>query len=254
MNKNEVFAHFSSILDDMLYDSLFFCTYFQQPTSTEDFIGSVDDESLPENLQIRFGATRGVIIDDYYDYVVKFDVEEDGDGLVCEREESIYKDAIGENLNQYFAECCYLGTYTKKINFYDCEKINHFVDWYGYSREQFEEEFMENEDDFGEIHEIVVSIPLYGYPKAQPHRLPRTHIHHPDNEYEKMALSISSPLRSRNLCVAIDFIKQYGLEEYERLSSFLSEEGVNDLHCANCADLGTNYVLIDYGGYHDGSY
>ena len=57
----------------MLDTSLFFETFWQAPYSSEDFYGSCDDEALPENLNIKFGATRGCIVDDNYDYVVKFD-------------------------------------------------------------------------------------------------------------------------------------------------------------------------------------
>ena len=103
MNKHEVYNHYSDIIDNMLYHSLFFCTYFQAPDAEEDFFGACDDPAMPENLSIRFGATRGCIVDEDYDYVVKFDVENDVYGSACERELDLYQAAKYDHLEQYFA-------------------------------------------------------------------------------------------------------------------------------------------------------
>ena len=252
MNKNEVFAHFSSILNDMLDTSLFFETFWQAPYSSEDFYGSYDDEALPENLNIKFGATRGCIIDDNYDYVVKFDVESDAMGYACEREEYLYNEASRENLNQYFAECVYLGTYTKVIRFYDYYEISRHMNWYGYNWQEFEQDFMNNEDYFGEIHDITISIPLYAYPKARPHCFMGVAGSQDENEYINKAQKIVSPMRDSNLAVAVDFIRQYGEEAYQLVTDFLYANDINDLHCANFADIDGHYVAIDYAGYHDG--
>lgn len=252
MNKNEVFAHFSSILNDMLDTSLFFETFWQAPYSSEDFYGSYDDEALPENLNIKFGATRGCIIDDNYDYVVKFDVESDALGYACEREEYLYNEASRENLNQYFAECVYLGTYTKVIRFYDYYEISRHMNWYGYNWQEFEQNFMNNEDYFGEIHDITISIPLYAYPKARPHYFMGVAGSQDENEYISKAQKIVSPMRDSNLAVAVDFIRQYGEEAYQLVTDFLYANDINDLHCANFADIDGHYVAIDYAGYHDG--
>lgn len=252
MNKNEVFAHFSSILNDMLDTSLFFETFWQAPYSSEDFYGSYDDEALPENLNIKFGATRGCIIDDNYDYVVKFDVESDALGYACEREEYLYNEASRENLNQYFAECVYLGTYTKVIRFYDYYEISRHMNWYGYNWQEFEQNFMDNEDYFGEIHDITISIPLYAYPKARPHYFMGVAGSQDENEYISKAQKIVSPMRDSNLAVAVDFIRQYGEEAYQLVTDFLYANDINDLHCANFADIDGHYVAIDYAGYHDG--
>lgn len=248
MNKKEVFAHFSSILDDMLYDSLFFCTYFQRPESTENFYGDDRDESLPSHIQVCFGATRGVILDAYYDYVVKFDAEEDAFGKVCEREESLYQAALDENVAQYFTECTYIGSYTKTINFYDADKILNRISYCGYDPDSFDRSFIAHEDEFGEIHPITISIPLYAYPKARQH-LPAMPIE--DKKYMAKARAIYSPLAERSVAVAIDFIRQYGEEEYRRFSSFLARENINDLHANNFGDVDGKFVCIDYGGYHD---
>lgn len=251
MNKKEIFAHFSSIIDDMLEESLFFSTYFQRPYSAENMYGSIDDPALPENISIKFGATRGCIIDDYSDYVVKFDVEEDIYGSACERESELYQRAKDLQLNKYFAECVYLGTYTKTIRFYDYDAIDRNLNWCDYDPIGFEEKFIAHEDDFGEIQNIVISIPLYAYPKAKPFYPIGKLGSSEDNDYAQKAKKISSPLRDENLVVAINFIREYGEEEYQRISSFMYEEDINDLHQANFADVGGHYTVIDYAGYHE---
>ena len=65
-----------------------------------------------------------------------------------------------------------------------------------------------------------------------------------------MAQKIHSPMRERNLAVAIDFIREYGQEAYVALSDFMYEENINDLHCGNVGDIDGRMVFIDYSGYH----
>lgn len=251
MNKREVFKHFSNIFDDMLYHSLFWNTYFQAPYSMEDASGSIDNIAFPENLSMKFGATRGCLIDTNYDYVVKFDIEGDANGYACEREEYLYNKATDAGVEQYFAECVYLGTYTKTIHFYDYRDIERNMNWCGYDWREFEQDFMENEDYFGEIHDITISIPLYAYPKAEEHcymPFPRGE----ENEYINKAQKIVSPLRDRNLAVAIEFISEYSEDDYQTLTDFLCAYDINDLHAGNLADIKGHYTIIDYAGYHCG--
>ena len=254
MNKQAIFAHFSKILDNMLDNSLFFETYFQYPTSIENIYGSADDEIMTENLSIRFGATRGCIIDENYDYVVKFDVDEDDYGSVCSVEHSIYQAAKSRNLHQYFAEVEYIGSYTKTIMFYDLYQINREMDpCYDYDNIEFDKEFAEHEDSFGELHPVTISIPLYAYRKAKPH-WGIMHKNADSQTYRNIANSIDSPMRERNLAVAIDFISEYGEEAYLELSEFMSEENINDLHSGNVGNIDGHFVFIDFAGYHSTFY
>lgn len=247
MNKHEVFAHFSDIIDNMLHYSLFFCTYFQNPYPAENIYGAIDDLAVPENIAIKFGATRGCIVDEDYDYVVKFDVEEDKYGWACEREEKIYHAAVIEGVSNYFAECVYLGTYHKVIPFYSYSEIERKMDWYDYDGESFDNTFMQIEDELGEIRDIVISIPLYAYPRAS------RKYHSPSIDTDEIinkAQKIISPMRDKNLAVAIDFIREYGEDEYQRVSDFMIEQDINDLHTGNFAFINNRYVCLDYSGFH----
>ena len=248
MNKQAVFSHFSKILDDMIENSSFFSYYFQQPHSLDDIYGSYADVALSENLAIKFGATRGCIVDDEYDYVVKFDIDEDGiTGSACEREESIYMRAKEEGFAPYFAEVEYIGSFTKTYMFYDAWRIEQKISYCDYY--DFEDDFMQHEDDYGELRPVTVSIPLYAYRRAQPHwcNNPR---YEDNEEYKTMARKINSPMRDRNLAVAIDFVREYGEEVYQALSTFMYEENINDLHGGNVGDIDGHLCFIDYSGYH----
>lgn len=252
MNKNEVFAHFSSILDNMLDNSYFFDTYFQAPYFLEDVHGSRNNKSFPEHLHIFCGATRGCIFDENYDYVVKFDISHDAFGSACEREEYIYNVATRAGLNQYFAEVQYLGTYVKTIYFYSSSTIARNMTWYDLDPD-FETNFILNRNKFGCRHEITISLPLYAYPKASSHKY-NFFSERNEIEYKEKAKKITSPMRDRNLAIAMDFIYEYGEEAYQELTDFMYEYNINDLHTGNLADINGHYCIIDYAGFHSSSY
>jgi hypothetical protein len=250
MNKEIIFNHFSDIIDNMLETSLFFDTYFQAPYMLETICGSADDPAVPEDISLHFGITRGCIVDDNFDYVVKFDIDNDffGDSL-CYREMDIYRAAESQHLEHYFTKPIFVGVYHKIINFYDIKKIEQNFDWVDYDNQWFDEEFAKKEDDFGEIIPITIEIPLYAYPKANPY----TYTNLTGNEaieYEKKAKSIGSPLKNRHLQIAMEFILRYGMEEYEKISEFMYEYNINDLHYGNIGEINNKLVVIDFAGFH----
>ena len=252
MDKKEIFQHYSRILDNMLDESLFFDTYFQSCYSMEDIEGSIDDAAVPEGLDIRFGVSRGCLIDNDYDYVVKFDIDFDNDGgSICEREIEFYREAARKGLEKYFASAAYIGTYTKTITFYNIEEIERNLDWIDYNPTDFDEAFMRAEDNFGELLPITISIPLYAYPKADSYCYSNL-IEEEEERCKSIARSSDSPLRRRNLQIAMEFIHLYGEDEYDRLSDFLELCDINDLHYKNMGFIDGNLVIIDYGGYHSG--
>lgn len=250
MNKEKVFQHFSEILDNMLDNSLFFETYWQAPYSMDSISGSIDDNAISENIHLNFGISRGCIIDDDFDYVVKFDIESDnfGDSL-CNREIDIYNAARANHLDTYFTAPTYLGTYCKIINFYDIKKIEYYMNWVDYDPQQFDEDFAKEEDNFGDIIPITINIPLYAYPKANKY----SYTIFQDNEveeYKKKAKSVNSPLKGRHLQIAMEFIFRYGMEQYEKLSDFMREYHINDIHYGNIGEMNGNFVCFDFAGYH----
>ena len=127
MNQEAVFNHFSKIIDNMLDNSLFFETFWQRPWSEETIEGSIDDPAVPENINLYFGASRGCIYDENYNYVVKFDIEGDrySDSL-CDREIDIYRAAVARGLDAYFTKPTFLGIYHRVINFYHINTIEQY--------------------------------------------------------------------------------------------------------------------------------
>lgn len=250
MNKEAVFNHFSAILDNMFNESLFFCTYFQHPYSIDSIHGSSIDNAVPENISIRFGISRGCIIDTDFDYVVKFDVDfDDFNESISEREVDIYHDAVAYGLGKYFAPAVFIGEYKKVIPFYKAEIVERYVDWCDYDPWLFEKDFANHEEKFGDLENISISIPLYAYPKAMGYKYSELNSSEEEDCMSK-AKSIRSPLRARHIQIAMEFIHKYGMDEYERLSSFLRDNHINDLHRDNFGNLNGNIVAIDYGGFH----
>ena len=249
MDKKEIFNHFSTIIDQMINNSLFWSTYYQRPFSFSDSIdGSYYDE-MPAHISVHSGATRTCLVDEDYDWVVKFDTMEDTYGSACEREEEIYEASKSYALDRYFAEVVYLGNYTREINFYNIDDIEHWVDFFDYDPEDFDQKFIENEDNFGPVHPVIISIPLYAYRKAEPYDCGPA-----DADSRARAKKIASPLYSRNVAIAVAFIREFGMDEYEAFSEFGLEWDINDLHFGNIGEIDGHMVLIDYSGYHDADY
>lgn len=248
MNKKAIFNHFSKILDNMIKDSLFFDTYLQRPFYLDDEFFDGENDDLPDNIEVKTGVTRCCIIDRDYDYVVKFDIEEDDYGSGCEREERFYNSACNEGLQDYFAEALYLGDYKKTFFFYNEEEVDRETAYFGV--EGFEESFLraEREGRLGEIEEIEINIPLFAYPRARAYV---ARIVTDEEESSKEISSIKSPLSKRNRCIAADFIKEYGFEEYKRFSDFSISQGINDVHTNNVGYINGRLVLIDYAGFHE---
>lgn len=254
MNQEAVFNHFSKIIDNMLDNSLFFETFWQRPWSEETIEGSIDDPAVPENINLYFGASRGCIYDENYNYVVKFDIEGDyyNDSL-CDREIIIYRAAKAQNLDAYFTEPIFLGIYHKVINFYHINTIEQYLDWYDYDPKKFDEDFAKVEDNFGEIVPITIEIPLYAYPRADRYTYSNL-TEEEDKIYETQANSINSPLKKRHLQIAMEFIFRYGMDQYRKISDFMDEYHINDLHYGNIGELNGNLVCIDFAGYYDNCY
>lgn len=251
MNKQNVFNHYSSVIDNLINLSPFFSAYFQRPYYLES--GQVRDYSnkMPLNVDIMGGATRICIIDSNYDYVVKIDIDEDYFGEACPRELKIYRAAREANLEKYFVEVEFLGFYTRTIDFYDIDDIEHEITWYDCDIEGFEEDFTKNECKLGEKRTITLSIPLYGYKKVSVYHMTKFSKEQLNyvQDVDKMQ-EVRSPLGERNLSIAASFIQDYGEDEYARLSNFAVFQHINDIHGGNIGDANGKICLIDYAGYH----
>lgn len=74
-------------------------------------------------------------------------------------------------------------------------------------------------------------------------------------EFETVPNAVSnSPLSDTCLEIGVAFFQEYGPDICERLTSFLYDRDVNDLHFGNVGYIDGRIVLIDYAGYQDEEY
>ena len=71
-------------------------------------------------------------------------------------------------------------------------------------------------------------------------------------EFDEVPDTISnSPLSERCLEIGMAFYDEYGPEVCARLTQFLCDHDVNDLHLGNVGYIDGHIVLIDYAGFED---
>lgn len=239
--KAEIFVRYSYILDNLIDRHDFAKYYFQSPFYLDY---RFKEEEI--GVEITCGATRGCLIDEAYNWVVKFDLDECG-ANTCEKENDVYEAAMREGVEKFFAESIYLGTYCREIDFFNNEEFNDYdyqevCDWE-------DADFIEEVAAMDEPHPVIIKLPLYAYPRA--------------NSFSPMGiLDVGkarrelgvSPLTEKQIVVGYEFAKAYDTDDYERLVKFLEKEGVNDLHCGNVGVISGKPVLIDYCGYEEGDY
>ena len=246
-SKQQIFQHYSQILNSLLDRSIWFKSYFQAPWQLDNSLEGQYNDEMDNNISLYTGATRGCLVDSTYDWVIKFDIDEDALGSGCEREIKIYSAAQKANLEQYLSEVIDLGVYTHTIDFYELYDIEQAYNFYEEPGDAFNIGFNRIKDELGEIHPITISIHLFAYRRADHFFSSNSNI---SKEEKNIACSIASPLRSRYLSIAVDFIRFYGVEEYKKFSRFCMEKSINDLHFSNIGFINGSLCLIDYSGYH----
>lgn len=230
MDKEEIFHHYSNLLDLIIDSSDFYKVYFQSCYSLKE------DEEINKNLILCSGLARACLIDKNYDYIIKIPILE-GD---CEREIFVYNQAIENGVEKFFARPEFIGIYSKVIHFYDVKEIENYFSW------DTQDDFINKFEDlrpFLEKKRIIIDFPLYAYPRAESYNF-----NHYSKRSEKLAKKISSPLKNFNLAIAASFINDYGEELYKKLSTFLYDLDIGDLHLGNVGEVNNHICIIDYAG------
>ena len=234
--KQEIFQHFSKILDKQIQEHPFWAYYYAYPFSMEEVCG--------RNVKVVCGASRGCMIDRNYDWVVKWNL--DGvDTNYCEIEEQMYEKAVAAGVEDCFAPVYFLGTYRTKV--WTWPALSYADDdWYC---DGTDEDFMtwveNNELTEEDMEEVEIELPLWCARKAQDAFDLRS-----SEESEESAREYDSPLVERAIEIGAAFVETYGVDMYYELSAFLNENGVNDIHYGNIGMLDGEVVLIDYAGYY----
>lgn len=226
------------ILDELIERYDFWKVFFQQRYAA-DYYPSDD------NCVVYFGATRGCIVPNDGDSVYKFDVETDGlNEDVCVREYQTYKLAREHGLGDYFAQPLYIGTYRKKIMYWDWRTVRDVVGYEDDDDEEYWEELIrENLEGKVEKEEIEIVVPLFQFQRAD-----CDHALEPSDENLKRSPQYDDVFRCRLVCAR--FMDDYSEEEFEHLVHFLEEFHINDLHEGNVGFINGRIVFIDYGGYY----
>lgn len=252
MDNREIFAHYTTILDNLIDDYNFFRFYFQSSYSLdEDIVGEYEEGYFrEENIDIRFGVSRGCIIDHNFPYVVKFDLDEE-QGIykgTCENEVMIYEAAKLAGFEKYLCEPIYLGEYVRTFEFYPYnEIIRHIDDFYGFNENDFTEKLYYAMDEGLNTKTITVNIPLYAYPRARKYFLKFDY----SNEAKNEVIQNGSPLTERSSAIGCAFIEEYGKMAFKEFSEFLEEYEVNDIHSGNIMSLNGHLIITDFSGYNE---
>ena len=234
MDNQAIFQHYSQILDKILDTSEFFQMYFQSCYILDD------DLDIALNTKISTGVSRGCLIDQDYDYVVKFPLH---DSSNCERETMIFQDAVNNHLDNFFIQPTFIGTYQKTISAYKIDDIADTIEWY--TEEDFNSQLPLIQEKYKK-QIVTIRLKFFAYKRADTCN-DETFMRYSIDD-EEYAENSTSPLREYNLAIAAAFIADYGPDEYERLTVFLYEWDINDIHFGNVGEIDNHIVIIDYAG------
>ena len=115
MDKREIYNHFAEIFKQILQDEDK-KEWIEYPASSETFVFS-------PTITICSGVTRCAVIDKNFDWIVKFDMAEEG---YCEREVELYDAAESYGCADCLAPVMYVGRYYAENGYY--------WDLYGYKK------------------------------------------------------------------------------------------------------------------------
>lgn len=230
---DSTFAFYSKIIDKMIDEKNYWRYYFLSPYCM-DFGWEMD-----EHNQFCCGATRGCLINDKCDEVVKFVFD---NGEECEKEVKTYRAAKTMHLDKYFVPCRFIGYYERDV--YVAEDTDGIASQVNYSSDP------DDWDDIEEENVILrhIYLPLYAYTRLDGEDFESSRSNMSDEE-RIFVKGTHSPLAERSFSVAMAFLHEYGTEEFYSLSDFCSEYRINDLHCGNVGYLNGHIVILDYAGY-----
>lgn len=176
-----------------------------------------DPESLP--YYVGQGISRTTFwVDNYPEVVFKFCAgsEDNIDRYPCEREIKVYQIAREEGLGKYFAELSYLGDY----ELIDGEVVPVYVQ--AAVDSTWSDDPIVTEDDIFHNHSYKKEIRYYSCTDKGI-----------SNDFDDESFSAY-------------FLRRYGYEAYEKLSEFISEWSIEDLHFGNWGVKGRDVLILDY--------
>ena len=234
MNSEQIFTHYATLLDHLLREDGYWRAYFQAPFSCESI-------RVAKHTWLRSGVSRATLVDEEYDWVVKFDL--DGASNTCARELCTYEDALAQEFDCYLCECRFLGVYRKVVEYWDWDKVG---EWAWKEKDEFEEKIRQERFHLGKRKQIEIVLPLYGYKRATPYKFKFGLTWRDEDFCESHS---RSPLVRCYKEIAVVFKEMYGVEEFERFSEFCENYGIDDLHTGNVGVIDGRFVVIDWAGF-----
>ena len=241
MKPQEIFEHYTAMMDDMLQAHDFWKIYFQAP------LPLYNEQEIP--FPLFSGATRSCLVDINYPYVVKWDTIESGEECGCEREAALYDAAVNEELDQYFLEPICLGYYERTVVAYDASDF--------YDERNYNEKYYPNEKEYAEAITCLESeglwptrhtirLKLWAYPRAISAQglLRKQH----SDEAKKAASSYPRYGRNLDMPSIAAWVDEIGVAEFAHLYEFLLDNDINDLHSGNIMQYNSHLVFSDYAG------
>lgn len=191
-------------------------------------------------ITIKGGASRIVIIPKNGDYVYKVncsDVQSD----YCEMEKNIYDSAAQVGLSFAFAATERVDSIPFNFSFPFVDILLEMAnDMNGLSVTEAVENFDDEWDEYEGTLDFYRAIKI-----PEPFSCSSTEV----SEFVQTS-GRKSPLAER-LVIAERFYQDYGAILYQKVSFFLEEHEVDDLHGGNVGILNNKLVLLDYCGYSD---
>ena len=235
MDNEEIFRHYSAILDNLLRED-YWRYYFQYPFRRE-YGDWLDDDC---SLMITNGYSRGCIIDNNCEWVVKFNLPHSYQGNACDCEVSFYKDAKKNCLANCFVECNFIGVYRKKIHYFRADDLYALYPSLDYC------EWIDEAATKFNMEDIVIEVPLYAYRRAEESSIPWSL----NKEDCVLGDSIHSPIAEAHVEVAVALWKNWGEQVFNRFDAFCRTHGIDDLHSGNIGEIDGHLVVLDYAGYN----
>ena len=240
MKPQEIFEHYTAMMDEMLQAHDFWKIYFQAPMPL------YNERELP--FPLFSGATRSCLVDNNYPYVVKWDTLEVGD-YGCEREAELYNEAIAQELDEYFLEPIYLGRYERTVVAYDA---NDFYDEraedekYYPTEAEYSDTIMALDNEGLWPKQQTISLELWAYPRAvsASNTLQQEHSENARQvatSYPRYGLNLDPP----SIAAWVDEI---GATRYQQLYDFLIDNDICDIHSGNIMQYKSHLVFSDYAG------
>lgn len=192
--------------------------FFEHPSENEFYC--FDDAFLAvkednKELAVDSGCTKGVIISDNLNYVIKVPFLADHEIDYCAKEVQVYQKAIEEGIEEFFAPSYCIGTY-KDVPIYIMEKA---------------------EIDGVRLKELGVDI----YRKT--HKVKK-------DSYDDWEIYDNhfSGYENRRLVKYLFNYYYSNPAKVDKLLSFLDKEYINDIHAYNIGLHDNKTILIDYSG------